>query len=98
MSASSKDEKNLLKAAEKGKAADLRMLLEKNVNVNVTDSKGRSVLYKATEKGKLEALQVVAEKGADASLRDKNSHFTPLHVAALHGSLEIATLIIEKCS
>ena len=73
-------------AAIAGVKAVVALHLQRGVDVNATDDKGRSALILAAEKGHTEICRMLLEAGADAALRDDEGN-DALSIAVIH-SLE----------
>ena len=68
--------KELLEAASKGNTSRVKLLLEKGIQVNAVDGKGRTALFRAVEKGHVNTVRVLLEAGADSSIKN-NKGRTP---------------------
>lgn len=79
----------------RAKAEAIRLLLDKDAQVNQGDRDGYTPLYWASETGKTEAVQWLLEKGADPNLTDSMGT-PPLQRAAVYGHTEIVRLLLEK--
>lgn len=73
-------------AAIAGVKAVVALHLQRGVDVNATDDKGRSALILAVEKGHTEICRMLLEAGADPALRDDEGN-DALSIAVIH-SLE----------
>lgn len=75
----------------------IKLILEKGLDVNARDTKGKTPLHCAAENGKLELMNLLITHGADIYVKD-NEAKTVLHYAAKSGNLsanEIAHLITK---
>lgn len=77
----------------------VQMLVDAGVNINWTDKTGESALHVAARFGHEECAQVLLKgsdsQKADVEIAETTYAWTPLHVAAVDGSLSVATLLIE---
>ena len=85
----------LLEAAWMGRTETVKLLVEKGVNVDVTDGLGWTPLHEAAWMGKTEVLKLLIEKGADINAADKDGN-TPLHRASRRGRTDALRLLMEK--
>ena len=69
-------------AAQFGHTEVMKMLLEKNVDVNNANSRGETALLLAASGGHMEAMKLLLEMGADVDKED-NDCCTPLDMALL---------------
>ena len=74
----------------------LRLLCERaDVLVNKEDGMGYTALYRASVYGRVGCMRILLDVGkADV---DVLSFTTNAHMAAYHGHLEAAALLIERC-
>ena len=70
-------------AAIAGVKAVVELHLQRGVDVNATDDKGRSALILAAEKGHTEICRMLLEAGADPALRDHEGN-DALFIAVIH--------------
>ncbi|WYZ41824.1 hypothetical protein EsH8_V_000719 [Colletotrichum jinshuiense] len=94
----SKDEldcRPLLFAAEKGRKAVVRLLLENGADIESKDGLGRTPLLVAAEGGHRAVIQLLLEKGADIESKDE-LRWKPLLVAAIGGHETVVRLLLEK--
>ncbi|KAK1239521.1 hypothetical protein MKX07_009009 [Trichoderma sp. CBMAI-0711] len=76
----------------------VKMLVEAGVNVNWTDKTGETALHVAARFGHDECARVILEsklQKADIEIAEKSYAWTPLHVAAVDGSLSVVQLLID---
>ena len=78
-----------------------RLLLDRGVNINVQDKKGRTPLHEVlTELDDsypdyfVDAVRFSLDHGADVDVGDNNGS-TPLHVISQYGNIEAARLLLE---
>lgn len=64
-------EQDLITAAGKGNVALVQALLEQTINLNATDSQGRTALTAAVAGNHLEVSKLLIDAGADPNLQDK---------------------------
>ncbi|RDA88495.1 hypothetical protein CP532_6677 [Ophiocordyceps camponoti-leonardi (nom. inval.)] len=77
----------------------VEMLVEAGVDINWTDKTGESVLHIAARHGHVGCARIIL-KGSDSQkanleLTENSYSWTPLHVAAVDGSVAVAQLLIE---
>ncbi|CAG2221692.1 Thioredoxin domain-containing protein 3,Thioredoxin domain-containing protein 3 homolog [Mytilus edulis] len=80
-------------ASMKGHTDILKLLFEKNPNVDLCDKNDRSPLYWASQKGYTDIVQLLLEKNPNVNLCDKDGR-SPLYCASLAGHTDI--LLLEK--
>ena len=88
------DRSLLMLAIEWNSSKMFDILIEAGANVNLGSIYGDRPLHAASV-GKIEMFKTLISKGADISVSD-NAYMTPLHIAAMNGSLEIADILITK--
>lgn len=75
----------------------VKVLISQGIDINQTDSRGRTPLYLSAMNGNYELTRYLLSSGADpyigASWKD---NATPVHTASAHGHLEIVGLLITK--
>jgi ankyrin repeat protein len=81
-------------AADQGKLAAARLLLERGAGVHVRNKLGRTPLHDAMPGGFLDVVRLLLEHGADVEARD-DDHVTPLHVAAQSGKYEAVQVLLD---
>jgi len=84
----------LYEACEKGNVAEIRALIEREVDVDLITNNGWTSLEIACEKGHTEAIKLLIEAGADVN-KTHNNDWTPLEVASINGHAEAIKLLIE---
>lgn len=82
-------------AAQHGRTAIVRSLLEKGASLDTKDELGRSPIHLAALQGNAEAVNVFLNSGADADTKDIHGQ-TPLWQAAANGHEEVVLLLLEK--
>ena len=75
----------------------VKLLLDKDANVNAEDSVGRTALYLAALNAHIEIAQLLLDKGANVNTADSEGQ-TALHQAAFNGHTEIVQLLVSKCA
>ena len=81
-------------AAEFGRAAALKILIEVGCDVNAANGYGYTLAHLAAENGHAAALEVLIKAGRDFDSAD-NDGKRPLSIAALEGRLECARVLIR---
>ncbi|KAK6167385.1 hypothetical protein SNE40_021425 [Patella caerulea] len=83
--------------ASQGKPEIVRLLLEQNCNVNVTDIRGNTPLHHAAMKGHSDIMQTLISAGCKIDTEDKNG-WTALHNAAYWCHFKaVKVLLKNKC-
>lgn len=85
----------LLRTAERGYKAVVRLLLENGANIEAKDKDGRTPLQYAITNGHKAVVQLLLEKGANIEAKDKNS-WTPLWCAVGDGNEAVVGLLLEN--
>ncbi|MCK4319256.1 ankyrin repeat domain-containing protein [Candidatus Micrarchaeota archaeon] len=87
----------LIAASQKGDTEEIKLLIEKGVDVNEKEKKGDegTALIWAVYRGHTETAELLIEKGADVEARDKNG-LTALILAAGDGQTETVNFLIEN--
>ncbi|OPB39783.1 glycerophosphodiester phosphodiesterase GDE1 [Trichoderma guizhouense] len=76
----------------------VKMLVDAGVNINWTDKTGETALHVAARFGHDECARVILEsklQKVDVEITEKSYAWTPLHVAAVDGSLSVVQLLID---
>jgi ankyrin repeat protein len=76
----------------------VQILLKNNVDVNQTDSDGRSPLYFCSTNSNYHCVDIainLIRAGANLNLRSRKYHRTALHQAAAIGNFDIITLLLD---
>jgi ankyrin repeat protein len=74
----------------------VKLLLEKEVDVNVLDKNGKTPLHWAAgRRGYDSIVKLLLEKGVDVNVLDKNG-WTPLHYTAESGEYTTVKLLLKK--
>jgi len=85
----------LFHAIQNGDFSSVRELIDKGVDVNVTDTDGWAPIHYATSKGLTKIIQILVEKGADPNKRTREG-WTPLHLAVVYDKHDVAVLLLQK--
>ena len=83
----------IVNAAAANNIADLRTFIAKRVNVNATDTQGRTALSYAAELGNTEMAKELLDAHAAPDQRDKLGN-VPLHWAANNGRTEVLKVLL----
>ncbi|MEH7342925.1 ankyrin repeat domain-containing protein [Bacillus sp. JJ1532] len=86
--------KELLQAAEQGKADAISRLIKEGANINAQDSKGRTATMIATYNNDVETAKVFIKAGADVNIQDDMKN-NPFLYAGAEGYIDILKLTIE---
>ena len=73
----------------------VRLLHDYGADLNVADSKGRTVTHQAAAFGDVETMQTLLELGVVVASLD-NDRNTPAHVAAYHGNFEVLQCLLHR--
>ena len=86
----------LQRAAERGQAATVTLLLEENVDwdANTGGDRGLPALYRAVQRGHKHIVQILLEKGADTEAVDRNGR-SVIHAAAWWNRKDILRMLID---
>ncbi len=85
----------LMKAAQGGHVAAVRVLLDAKADPNIRGFAGKTALYWAVERGYGEVVSLLLERGADADIKT-NAGLTPLMEAAKNGRTDIVQPLLAK--
>lgn len=86
----------LLAAARKGDAVEVKSLLEKGASVNAKTKYGATPLSYACDRGSVEVVKLLLERGADVNVKDSFYNATPIVWAAQRKHAEVVKLLIAK--
>lgn len=89
-------ERGIWQAAIDGDIDKIKKLLNKNVNVNVTDSAGYTALHYAARNGHCDTVEFLIQQGACVNCQTKSGKDTPLHRAAYIGNKKIVELLLKN--
>ena len=89
--------KTLIKACSKGDVDYVKLLLEFDPDLEVTDKQGETALAKTTKHKDTDLLEILLEAGApvDPDLPNEDSK-SPLMSAAYHGNAEHMKILLDK--
>lgn len=73
-----------------------RLIIEKGVNVNQTNSKGYTALHFSSKNGSEQTVSFLLEHGADPNKGTFDLAITPLYLSLLSQKLEICELLLKK--
>ncbi|KAI9874609.1 MAG: hypothetical protein M1830_009566 [Pleopsidium flavum] len=83
-------------AAENGYEAVVRLLLEKEVDIEAMNGdSGRTALHLAARNGHKGVVRLLLENGANITTKDERG-FTALHIAAIDGHKAVVKLLLEN--
>src|SRR3954451_24228557 len=84
-------------AAELGHAAIVKLLLEKNAELEAKDNSGQTPLLWAAQGGHTATVTLLLDRWADMSIENK-SGWTALQLAALRGYEDVERLLVKHKS
>jgi uncharacterized protein len=84
----------LMEAAVRGNLGIMRLLLEKDANVNMADKDGWTALMGATVQGRVEPVKLLLENRADVTAENHNGE-TALVIATGMKHMEIRDALLE---
>ena len=87
-------DRQLLRAARRGNAGTIELLVEAGVDVETRDADDRTPLLIAVTHDRVAAAQVLVTAGADPDALD-DRHDTPWLVTGVTGSVEMARVILQ---
>lgn len=85
----------LFRAARAGDEDELKLLLEKGVDIEMINSNGDTVLQVAADVGERGIMELLIANGANIEVVNREGK-TILHVAAIRGNTDTIKLLIEK--
>ncbi len=85
----------LIKAADGGKLAIVKLLLEKGAKVNARSTDGQTALMAAVMRGFDDVVEVLLAAGADVKARDARGN-SAFGIAVFGAKLEIAELLLAR--
>ena len=85
----------LLVASGHGNARMVNLLLEKGIDINITDYYNNTALSSAVRNAEYDVVELLLEKGADIN-KENNDGDTPLIHAIIFGDYDMVQLLLEK--
>lgn len=85
----------LLVAAHLGHLEMLHLLLSYGADLHALSDTEESALHCASWKGSSEMVEVILSLGVDPNLREAETYYTALHIAAHYGHFEVADVLLE---
>ena len=85
----------LMEAVLNGDMAKVKVLLEKEADVNAKNDRGSTALMIAASKGNFEIVKALLNRGADVNIQDTDGR-TALLQALRNGHIAVAQLLLEK--
>ena len=92
-----KEDKALLKAAEKGRLEAVKQALDAGADVNCSDTKGRTAVALAVQANSVACTHEILTRGADPNIPDKNKEF-PIHIAACFQVTDVLRILVDSGS
>lgn len=83
-----------LKAAQKNRLLVVKLLLDKGVDIETKDTRGRTTLFLAAWNKELAMVELLLERGAEVQFQDK--HGRTLFFAAPCRHMEAAELLLKR--
>ena len=84
-------------ACAEGRVEFLKVLIDRNVEMNEWDDECQTPAYIATARGHVNCLELLAEYGADLNKPDAITRNNPIHIACLNGRVEcLEVLMVRK--
>ena len=72
----------------------VELLINKNVDINVSDSYGDTLLVLAYKSKKFNIVKLLIERGADSNISDKSGS-TVMHLACFEGNTSVVNLLLK---
>ncbi len=82
-------------AVQTGNPKIVEAIIERNPNLNATNSAEETALLLASRIGNVEIVKLLIENSADPTIKDKNGQ-TPLLVASVYGHLTIVKILLKR--
>ena len=90
------EDAELFHAVDTGQSvSQINLILDKGVDVNISNSEGDTPLHYACIKGHKEVAMALVDRGADVHARDV-VQLTPLHFACINGNMELAMALVDR--
>ena len=83
-------------AAENGHKDAVEILLKNNANTNTKDMIGYSPLHYAILNNQIDAAKIMLEKEVNVDINETMGGFTPLHISAECGHLELVNFLLQN--
>ena len=96
LSGSALAESPVADAAMRGDAEEVRVLIERGLDVNAPQGDGMTALHWAAQGESLEITRMLLDAGADPAAVTRNGAYTPLHLAARSGSAGVVAELLER--
>ena len=90
-----RDIHELLNAATTGEVSKVKLLIEKGINLNVSDETGLNALMSASHRGHVEILKLLLDAGVSIDAKDSLG-YTALMFSCNSGKLSCASYIIDN--
>jgi len=90
-----RDIHELLNAATRGDVSKLKLLIDKDINLNVSDETGLTALMSAAHKGHVEILELLLYAGVSVDAKDSLG-YTALMFSCNSGNLSCAKYLIDN--
>lgn len=88
-------ENPLFKAVKQGSIIKIRLLLDRNTDVNETGVRKQSPLHFAAFEGRMPVMELLLNAGASVDARDDDG-MTPLHFAVWGGKQDVLELLLKR--
>mmetsp|Transcript_25912 Transcript_25912/g.45686 ORF Transcript_25912/g.45686 Transcript_25912/m.45686 type:complete len:878 (-) Transcript_25912:91-2724(-) len=89
-------EKELHSAVSSGNVKMIRQLVQEGANMEVSFQEGLTPLRHALRSCKWEVISCLVELGANVNVTTKYSGKTALHIASLHGQIDLVSLLLSR--
>src|SRR5919197_3402567 len=91
------DAQALMRAADEGDAARVRVLLAAGADANAAAEGGETALMRAAARGHVEVVETLLDAGGDVHAESENG-FTPLFMAVFFGHADVARALLARGS
>jgi ankyrin repeat protein len=89
---------DLIAAAKRGDAAEVKSLIAKGANVNARTNYGATALHFAADRGHLEVIKALVEAGADVNAKDDFYKMPPLSMAMMRKHKDVIAYLQQAAS